>query len=36
VSDLITTALDAEPGDWFVSSLQILTTGDAPPASGPE
>ena len=36
VSDLITTALDAEPGDWFVNSLQILSTGDAPPASDPE
>ena len=36
VSDLITTALDAEPGDWFVSNVRILSTGDAPPASGPE
>ena len=36
VSDLITTALDAEPGDWFVSSVRILSTGDAPPASNPE
>ena len=36
VSDLITTALDAEPGDWFVSNVRILSTTDAPPASGPE
>ncbi len=36
VSDLITTALDAEPGDWFVSSVRILSTGDAPPASDPD
>jgi len=36
VSDLITTALDAEPGDWFVASVRILQTGDQPPASEPE
>ena len=35
VANLITTALDAEPGDWFVSSVRILDTG-APPASLPE
>jgi oligopeptide transport system substrate-binding protein len=35
VADLITTALDAEPGDWFVASVRILDTG-APPASEPE
>ena len=35
VSGLATTALDAEPGDWFVTSVQILSTG-APPASEPD
>lgn len=35
VANLITTALDAEPGDWFVSAVSILQTG-APPASLPE
>ena len=35
VSGLITTALDAEPGDWFVTNVQILETG-APPASEPD
>jgi oligopeptide transport system substrate-binding protein len=34
VAGLVTTALDAEPGDWFVSSVQILQAG-APPASEP-
>jgi oligopeptide transport system substrate-binding protein len=35
VADLVTTALDAEPGDWFVTNVKILSTG-APPASEPE
>ena len=35
VANLITTALDAEPGDWFVSAVRILQTG-APPASLPD
>jgi oligopeptide transport system substrate-binding protein len=35
VAGLITTALDAEPGDWFVSSVRILENG-APPASEPD
>ncbi|MCH8849991.1 MAG: peptide ABC transporter substrate-binding protein [Chloroflexi bacterium] len=35
VSGLVTTALDAEPGDWFVSNVQILETG-APTASEPD
>lgn len=35
VAGLITTVLDAEPGDWFVSSVRIMQTGTggAPPAS---
>lgn len=32
VADLVTTALDAAPGDWFVTSVRILAA--APPASG--
>jgi oligopeptide transport system substrate-binding protein len=37
VAGLVTTALDAEPGDWFVGSVQILLAGSsAPPASEPE
>ena len=36
VAGLITTALDAEPGDWFATNVQILDTGDQPPASEPE
>ncbi len=37
VAGLITTVLDAEPGDWFETSVQILDTGDdAPPASEPD
>ncbi len=36
VAGLATTALDAEPGDWFTPSVQILETGSAPPASDPE
>ena len=35
VSGLVTTALDAEPGDWFVTGVEILG-GDAPPASEPD
>ena len=31
VADLVTTALDAAPGDWFVTSVRILA--GAPPAS---
>jgi oligopeptide transport system substrate-binding protein len=34
VGGLTPTALDAEPGDWFVSSIQIIE-GAAPPASRP-
>jgi oligopeptide transport system substrate-binding protein len=34
VGGLTPTALDAEPGDWFVSNIQILE-GAAPPASRP-
>jgi len=33
VADLVTTALDASPGDWFVTSVRILATDAAPPAS---
>ncbi|MDZ4277924.1 MAG: peptide ABC transporter substrate-binding protein [Dehalococcoidia bacterium] len=37
VTGLVTTVLDAEPGDWFVSNVQIMETeGDAPPASNPD
>ena len=36
VAGLITTALDAEPGDWFATSVRILETGDQPPASEPD
>ena len=36
VADLVTTALDASPGDWFTTSVRILQTGNAaPPASNP-
>ena len=35
VEGLNVTALDAEPGDWFVTSVQILAGGSAPPASKP-
>ncbi len=35
VAGLTPTALDAEPGDWFVSKIQILQ-GAAPPASRPD
>ena len=35
VSALVTTALDAEPGDWFISSVRILAIGAAP-ASEPD
>jgi len=34
VGGLTPTALDAEPGDWFVSNIQIIE-GAAPPASRP-
>jgi oligopeptide transport system substrate-binding protein len=34
VGGLTPTALDAEPGDWFVSNIQIID-GAAPPASRP-
>ena len=34
VGGLTPTALDAQPGDWFVSNIQILE-GAAPPASRP-
>jgi oligopeptide transport system substrate-binding protein len=33
VTGLVTTALDASPGDWFVSSVQIMASEAAPPAS---
>jgi oligopeptide transport system substrate-binding protein len=36
VGGLITTALDAEPGDWFVPSVAIFVGEAAPPASDPE
>ena len=38
VAGLVTTALDAQPGDWFTSSVRILETeADAqPPASEPD
>lgn len=36
VAGLTVTALDAEPGDWFVSSVRILAGGGAPPASEPD
>jgi oligopeptide transport system substrate-binding protein len=36
VGGLIVTALDAQPGDWFVSTVQIYTGGGAPPASEPD
>ena len=35
VGGLKTTALDAEPGDWFVGDVQMFNTA-APPASGPD
>ena len=35
VAGIVTTVLDAEPGDWFVPSVRILDTGSAPPASDP-
>jgi oligopeptide transport system substrate-binding protein len=35
VAGLVTTALDAEPGDWFVTNIRIME-GAAPPASRPE
>lgn len=36
VGDLITTALDAAPGDWFIGNVRIFQTGAAPPASDPQ
>ena len=38
VAGLVTTVLDAEPGDWFVTSVRIMQTegGGAPPASEPD
>jgi oligopeptide transport system substrate-binding protein len=36
VGGLITTALDAEPGDWFVPSVAIFVGQAAPPASDPD
>jgi oligopeptide transport system substrate-binding protein len=33
VDGLTTTALDAEPGDWFVTNLQMLEGEDAQPAA---
>jgi oligopeptide transport system substrate-binding protein len=36
VGDLITTALDAAPGDWFITNVRIFQSGAAPPASDPE
>ncbi len=35
VGGLIITGLDAEPGDWFATNVEIFK-GDAPPASLPE
>ena len=36
VADLITTALDAEPCDWFATSVRIMQVGEQPPASEPD
>ena len=38
VAGLVTTVLDAEPGDWFATNLRILETGSGaqPPASEPD
>ena len=36
VAGLVTTVLDAEPGDWFVTSVQIMETEGQPPAAQPD
>ena len=36
VAGLVTTVLDAEPGDWFATSVLILSVDGAPPAALPD
>ena len=36
VAGLVTTVLDAEPGDWFATSVLILSIDGAPPAALPD
>ena len=36
VAGLDVTPLDAEPGDWFIVQVQIVGSGNAPPASDPQ